>query len=117
MESCPNIGGREIKFRAIFGYVGLSFSIILFAYISLYSTPQFLKALLFMTSMLMAIPFFEVKSETCVVNAFLGLKNMGKKYQKELNTESLSIQRSYSIKIILKGIIISSFITGLSFYV
>ena len=117
MDSCPNIGGREIKFRAIFGYVGLFLSIILFAYISIYSTPYYTKVILFMTSMSMAIPFLEVKSKTCVVNAFLGLKNMGEKYQKELDTDALSIQRGHSIKIILKGIVISSFITGLAFYV
>ena len=117
MHSCPNIGGREIKFRAIFGYVGLFLSIILFAYISTYSTPYYAKVILFMTSMSMAVPFLEVKSETCVVNAFLGLKNMGEKYQKELDVDALSIQRGHSMKIILKGIVISSFITGLAFYV
>ena len=70
-----------------------------------------------MTTMSMTIPLLEVKSETCVVNAFLGLKNMGEKYQRESDTDALKLQRSHSIKIIIQGIAISLIITGLSFYV
>tara|TARA_B100000287_G_scaffold142250_1_gene133997 strand:- start:352 stop:555 length:204 start_codon:yes stop_codon:yes gene_type:complete len=66
--------------------------------------------------MSMAVPFFEVKSETCIVNAFLGLKNMGQKYQKEHDAGYLKIQRKTSFSIILKSILISFGLAIIIFY-
>ena len=65
----------------------------------------------------MIVPFFEVKSETCIVNAFLGLKNMGQEYQKENDADYLKIQRKTSIIIIVKSIAISFGLTIVIFYV
>ena len=67
--------------------------------------------------MSMAIPFFEVKSETCIVYAFLGLKNMGQKYQKEHDAGYLEIQRKISLSIIVKSLLISCGLTIFIFYV
>ena len=117
MEACPNIAGREIKRRIAFGYNGFIMTILVTCYILLFDANFYVKGLIFFTSMSMAIPFFEVKSETCIVNAFLGLKNMGQKYQKEHDTGYLKIQRKTSISIIIKSILISCGLTILIFYV
>ena len=117
MKACPNIAGREIRRRIIFGYIGLIMTVLVTSYVLLFDANLYVKGLIFFTSMSMAIPFFEVKSETCIVNAFLGLKNMGQKYQKEHKTAYLKIQRKTSISIIIKSILISCGLTVLIFYV
>tara|TARA_B100000242_G_scaffold285177_1_gene249319 strand:- start:695 stop:1048 length:354 start_codon:yes stop_codon:yes gene_type:complete len=117
MEACPNIAGREIKRRIAFGYIGFIMTVLVTGYILLFDANFYVKGLIFFTSMSMAIPFFEVKSETCIVNAFLGLKNMGQKYQKEHDIGYLKIQRKTSISIIIKSILISCGLTILIFYV
>ena len=117
MEACPNISGREIRRRITFGYIGLIMTVLVTGYILLFEANNYVKGLIFFTSMSMAIPFFEVKSETCIVNAFLGLKNMGQKYQKEHDTGYLKIQRKTSISIIIKSILISCVLTIIMFYV
>ena len=117
MEACPNIAGREIKRRITFGYIGFIMTILAIGYVILFDANFYVKGLIFFTSMSMAIPFFEVKSETCIVNAFLGLKNMGQKYQKEHDGASLKIQRNTSLIILLKSILISCVITIVVFYV
>ena len=117
MKACPNIAGREIRRRIIFGYIGLIMTVLVTSYVILFDANFYVKGLIFFTSMSMAIPFFEVKSETCIVNAFLGLKNMGQKYQKEHKPAYLKIQRKTSISIIIKSILISCGLTILIFYV
>ena len=107
MKACPNIAGREIKRRITFGYIGFIITVLVTGYILLFEANNYVKGLIFFTSMSMAIPFFEVKSETCVVNALLGLKNMGQKYQKEYDAGYLKIQRKTSIIITIKSILIS----------
>ena len=117
MKACPNIAGREIKRRITFGYIGFIMTVLVTGYILLFEANFYVKGLIFFTSMSMAIPFFEVKSETCIVNAFLGLKNMGQKYQKEHKEANLKIQRKTSISIMIKSILISCCLTIIVFYV
>ena len=102
MEACPNIAGREIKRRITFGYIGLIMTLLVIGYVLFIDANINLHVLIFFTSMSMVVPFLEVKSETCIVNAFLGLKNMGQKYQKEHDAGYLKIQRKTSINIIIK---------------
>ena len=117
MEACPNISGREIRRRITFGYIGLIMTVLVTGYILLFDANFYIKGLIFFTSMSMAIPFFEVKSETCIVNAFLGLKNMGQEYQKEHDADYLKIQRETSLIIIVKSILFSFGLTIIIFYV
>ena len=117
MKACPNIAGREIRRRITFGYIGLIMTVLVTSYVLLFDANLYVKGLIFFTSMSMAIPFFEVKSETCIVNAFLGLKNMGQKYQKEHDAGYLKIQRKTSFSIILKSILISFGLAIIIFYV
>ena len=117
MDACPNIAGREIKRRIAFGYIGLVMTLLVIGYVFFFESNIYLHVLIFFTSMSMAVPFFEVKSETCIVNAFLGLKNMGQKYQKEYDAGYLKIQRKTSFSIILKSILISFGIAIIIFYV
>ena len=117
MEVCPNIAGREIKRRITFGYIGLILTLLVIGYVLFFDANIYLQVLIFFTSMSMVVPFLEVKSETCIVNAFLGLKNMGQKYQKEHDRDYLKIQRKASFRIILKSIFISIIITVVFFYV
>ena len=117
MDACPNIAGREIKRRITFGYIGLIMTLLVIGYVLFFESNNYLHVLIFFTSMSMAVPFFEVKSETCIVNAFLGLKNMGQKYQKEHDAGYLKIQRKTSFSIILKSILISFGLAIIIFYV
>ena len=117
MDACPNIAGREIKRRITFGYIGLIMTLLVIGYVLLFDVNIYLHVLIFFTSMSMVVPFLEVKSETCIVNAFLGLKNMGQEYQKENDADYLKIQRKTSIIIIVKSIAISFGLTIIIFYV
>ena len=117
MEACPNIAGREIRRRITFGYIGLIMTLLVVGYVLFFDTNIYLQVLIFFTSMSMIVPFLEVKSETCIVNAFLGLKNMGQEYQKEQDAGYLKIQRKTSLSIIVKSILISIGLTTIIFYV
>ena len=117
MEACPNIAGREIKRRITFGYIGLIMTLLVIGYVLFFDANIYLHVLIFFTSMSMVVPFLEVKSETCIVNAFLGLKNMGQKYQKEHDAGYLKIQRKNSLSIIVKSLLISFSLTIIIFYV
>ena len=117
MDACPNIAGREIRRRIAFGYIGLIMTILVIGYVLFFDANIYLHVLIFFTSMSMVVPFLEVKSETCIVNAFLGLKNMGQEYQKENDADYLKIQRKTSIIIIVKSIAISFGLTIIIFYV
>ena len=117
MEACPNIAGREIKRRITFGYIGLIMTLIVVGYVLFFDANIYFQMLIFFSSMSMIVPFLEVKSETCIVNAFLGLKNMGQKYQKEHDAGYLEIQRKISLSIIVKSLLISCGLTIFIFYV
>tara|TARA_Y100000589_G_scaffold196290_1_gene185515 strand:- start:612 stop:965 length:354 start_codon:yes stop_codon:yes gene_type:complete len=117
MDACPNIAGREIKRRITFGYIGLIMTLLVIGYVLFFDANIYLHVLIFFTSMSMVVPFLEVKSETCIVNAFLGLKNMGQEYQKEHDADYLKIQRKTSLSIIVKSILISFCLTIIIFYV
>ena len=117
MDACPNIAGREIKRRITFGYIDLIMTLLVIGYVLFFDANIYLHVLIFFTSMSLVVPFLEVKSGTCIVNAFLGLKNMGQKYQKEHDAGYLKIQRKTSFRIILKSILISLAITLIIFYV
>ena len=117
MKACPNIAGREIKRRIRLGYIGLILTLLVIGYILFFDANIYLQVLIFFTSMSMVVPFLEVKSETCIVNAFLGLKNMGQEYQKEHDADYLKIQRKTSLNIIVKSILISFGLTIIIFYV
>jgi len=115
MSSCVNIAGREVKRRQNFGYIGILLTIMTIYYFLSFEHINYLRSLVFIPSLLMAIPLLEARSETCIVNAFLGLKNMGEKYERERDSESLRYQKKESIVIILKGTLISLLITALMF--
>ena len=117
MEACSNIAGREIKRRITFGYIGLVMTLFVMGYVLIFDANIYSKVLIFFTSMSMVVPFLEVKSETCIVNAFLGIKNMGQEYQKEHDPGNLEIQRKTSIIIIVKSMLISFGLTIIVFYV
>ena len=117
MKSCPNIAGREIKRRIIFGYLGLIMTLLVICYVLFFNDNIYFKMLTFFTTMSMFIPFFEVKSQTCIVNASLGLKNMGQNYQKEHDKDNLTIQRKTSLDIMVKSVLISCGITIIIIYV
>ena len=117
MEACPNIGGREIRRRIVFGYIGLSLTLVLILYVVLFNGPTYLKGLIFITSLSTIIPFMEARNETCIVNAYFGVKNMGAKYQKEKDMKILKAQQKDSISIMVKGTLVSIIITTLIFYV
>ena len=115
MSSCVNIAGREIKRRQNFGYIGILLTIMTVFYFLSFEHIYYFRSLVFLPSLLMTVPLLEARSETCIVNAFLGLKNMGERYEKERDSESLKYQKKESIVIILKGILISFLITALMF--
>ena len=117
MSSCVNIAGREINRRQNFGYIGILLTIMTIFYFLSFEHINYLRALVFLPSLLMTIPLLEARSETCIVNAFLGLKNMGERYEREKDSESLRYQKKESIMIIIKGILISLLITGLMFMI
>ena len=117
MSSCVNIAGREIKRRQNFGYIGILLTIMTVFYFLSFEHIYYLRSLIFLPSILMTVPLLEARSETCIVNAFLGLKNMGERYERERDSEALRYQKKESIVIILKGILISLLITGLMFMI
>ena len=116
MDSCPNIGGREINRRMRIGYLGLFFTLCFFAY-GLILKPGYIRILVIFPSLLMVIPFLEVKEKTCIVNAYFGVKNMGEKYEKEQDTTFLKMQRSSSLILIMKGIFIALAITWVLYFI
>ena len=106
MESCPNIGGGEIRRRLFMGYFGLILTIAVIVFTIIFNPGQ-LRALVFFPALLMGITFFEAWDKTCIINAYFGIKNLGQKNQRERDFNSLKIQRTQSAKIILKKIKIS----------
>ena len=109
--TCPNIGGNEIKKRRIFAYLGF-FAAVTTLIINFYIVPfRVFYYLIFIIVSGMFLTFFEVKEETCIVTAFLGVKNMGHTFQREYDKDSLWTQRKISIRIIITTLMLSSLIT------
>ena len=116
MESCPNIGGGEIRRRLFMGYLGLILTIAVIVFTIIFNPGQ-LRALVFFPALLMGITFFEAWDKTCIINAYFGIKNLGQKNQRERDLNSLIIQRTQSVKIIIKSIITAGVITVIIYFV
>ncbi len=116
MESCPNIGGGEIRRRLSIGYLSLILTIAVIVFTIIFNPGQ-LRALVFLPALLMGITFFEAWDKTCIINAYFGIKNLGQKNQREKDLNSLIIQRTQSVKIIIKSIITAGVITVITYFV
>lgn len=110
MEVCPNIGGNQLKMRIVSGYIGLVLTLLSILYVSL-NDSGFLKAAIFFPSVIMTVSFLEAYDKTCIVYSAQGIKHMGDKFQKEKDSSFLKIQRSKSVKIVLRGVFLSLAIT------
>ena len=115
MDSCPNIAGNQVGYRKKSGYFSLVVVIIFTIVVSFYDF-GFWKILVFLPSIVMSISLLEASNKTCIVYSTMGIKHMGEKYQRERDSDFLKIQRKRSIKIVINGILIAVFITGLVFY-
>ena len=116
VESCPNIGGGEIRRRLFMGYLGLILTIAVIVFTIIFDPGQ-LRALVFFPALLMGITFFEVWDKTCIINSYFGIKNLGEKNQREREIISLKIQRTQSVKINLKSIITAVVTTVITYFV
>ena len=116
MQSCPNIGGREVRRRLHIGYFSLFLTIATVLYIFIYNDGQ-RRLLVFFPSLVMSIVLFEALDKTCIVNAYFGIKNMGEKNQRERNFDFLKVQRFKSLIIIVKGVITSIIITAITYFI
>ena len=116
MESCPNIGGKEIRKRWVTGYISLAITLLFFIYIII-NDICLLRILIFFPSVVMAIALLEALYKTCIVNAFFGIKNMGQKNKRERDLDFLKVQRSKSLVITLKGTIIALIISLLAYFI
>ena len=116
MERCANIGGGEIRRRLFIGYLGLILTTAVTVFIIIFNPGQ-LRALVFFPALLMGITFFEAWDKTCIINAYFGIKNLGQKNQRERDLNSLIIQRTQSVKIIIKSIITAGVITVIIYFV
>ena len=116
MESCPNIGGKEIQKRLFATLIGLVLTIIAGIYLITFRDAE-LRFLVIFPALIMGVSLFEVLDKTCVVNAYLGIKNMGDKNQKEREYSFLKIQRYKSVMIIIKGLLLSLVATTIFYYI
>jgi len=116
VERCANIGGGEIRRRLFMGYLGLILTIAVIVFTIIFNPGQ-LRALVFFPALLMGITFFEAWDKTCIINAYFGIKNLGQKNQRERDLNSLIIQRTQSVKIIIKSIITAGVITVIIYFV
>ena len=115
MNSCPNIDGKEVRMRVQIGYVS-TFATLVFIPYSIISDLGIWRLLIFFPSATAAIVIFEVLEKTCVVYSILGIKNMGKKYQKEVSLETIKTQRVNSLLIMIKGTLVAIIITALTYF-
>ncbi len=115
MQSCPNIGGREIRMRLYIFYFSLILTFGTIFYIFIYNSGQ-LRFLVFFPTSVMTIVLFEALDKTCIIYSYLGIKNMGEKYKREKNFDSLKIQRFKSLRIIMKGLMTAIIITGIVYF-
>ena len=112
MESCPNIGGGEIRKRMFAGYLGLTRPIATIVF-TIISDPGQLRLLVFCPSLLMGIGFFQVWDKTCIANTYFGIKNMGEKNHRERDADFLKIQRLQSVKIVVKAVLSAAILTAI----
>ena len=111
MNSCPNIARGEVRKRLYIGCVGL-FGTIITIMFTVFFNQDHLRFLIFFPAILTTVTFFEALDKTCIVYAYLGIKNMGDKYHKERESDSLKAQRMQSIKIVIKSVVGAVIITG-----
>ncbi len=116
MNSCPNIGGREINRRMHIGYLGLFLTFCFFTYVLIFST-GYIRYLVFFPALMSTITFLEVKEKTCIVNAYFGIKNMGEKYEREQDKTYLKKQRSSALVLTMKGGFMALVITGVLYLI
>ena len=116
MESCPNIGGKEIRMRSNFAIFGIGLTLITIFFISYFNFQQLI-LLVFFPAFGTGVVLFETLDKTCIVYSFMGIKNMGINYEKEKNIMFLKSQRVKSILIILKGICLASILTYLTYFI
>ena len=116
MESCPNIGGGEIRRRLFMGYLGLILTIAVIVFTIIFDLVQ-LHALVFFPSLLMGITFFEAWDKTCIINAYFGIKNLGQKNQRERDADSLIVQRLQSVKIVVKAVLSAAILTAIIYFI
>ena len=115
MNACPNIDGKEVRMRVQIGYLS-TFATLVFITYSIISDLGIWRLLIFFPAATAAIVIFEVLEKTCVVYSILGVKNMGKKYQKEDSLEIIRIQRVNSLLIMIKGTLVAIIITALTYF-
>ena len=115
MESCPNIGGREVKMRQTFTLFGLFVMISLIIILVLFDLQSY-KLLIFFPAFGTGVVLFETLENTCIVYSYMGLKNMGLKYEKEKDYSLLKTQRLNSIRIILKALLGACVVTGIVYF-
>ena len=116
MNSCPNIARCEVRKRLYIGYIVL-FGTIITIMITVFFNQDHLRFLIFFPAILTTVTFFEALDKTCIVYAYLGIKNMGDKYHKEREPDSLKVQRIQSIKIVVKSIISAIIITAAAYII
>ena len=112
MESCPNIGGKEIRMRSNFAIFGIGSTLI-----TIFFNFQQLILLVFFPAFGTGVVLFETLDKTCIVYSFMGIKNMGINYEKEKNIMFLKGQRVKSILIILKSICLASILPYLTYLI
>jgi|TARA_B100001142_G_scaffold167189_1_gene167086 hypothetical protein len=116
MSSCPNIGGDQVRYRKVSGYVSLASILIFIPFIFIFDIGVW-KILIFFPTIVMTISLFEASNKTCIVYSSIGIKHMGEKYERERNIEFLKKQRIQSFKIVLSGLAISLLLTYLVYLI
>ena len=116
INSCPNIGGKEVRRRWRFGYFSLAVTFLHLLYIIINDVGQ-MRVLIFLPAVGMSIAFLEALDKTCIINAFFGIKNMGEKNQRERDSSFLKTQHYKSIIIISKGTVIALGLTLLTYFI
>ena len=79
MESCPNIGGKEIRMRMNFAIFGIGLTLITIFFISYFNFQQLI-LFVFFPAFGTGVVLFETLDKTCIVYSFMGIKNMGFNY-------------------------------------
>ena len=116
MESCPNIGGKEVRKRWVAGYVSLAITLLSFVYIIINDIGLF-RIFIFFPAVVTTVALLEALDKTCIVNAFFGIKNMGQKNQKERDFDFLKTQRMKSMIITLKGTVLALIIAFIAYLI
>ena len=115
MKSCPNIGGREVKMRQSITLLGIIITLALIIVLFVLDLQNY-KLLIFFPIFGTGVVLFETLDNTCIVYSYMGLKNMGLKYEKEKDFIFLKNQRLNSVFIVLKAFFSASLITGVVYF-